>query len=121
MSIFGNKKKAELPPLVLTDEPEADPVNYNSVLDYLVGLSNRDYDKLCKVAAIYRTANKDAAKVLGIKDEPTSVLAEHPETTEAAELPDIDAELDNELQMAFLEDEPKKPVKKVTVKDDNKA
>jgi hypothetical protein len=44
MGIFNRKqqKLVELPALLT--QPE-DPVNYNSVLDYLVGLSDTDYKK----------------------------------------------------------------------------
>jgi hypothetical protein len=74
--MFGNllkkreKQPVELPPFMA----EQDPVNYDSVLDYLVGLDAREYDKLLKVAVIYRDANKSAAKVLGVKDQPTTKL-----------------------------------------------
>lgn len=73
MGIFTRNKKhkdVELSPVL---QPE-DPVNYNSVLDYLVGLSRYDYDKLLKVTNIYREANKTAAKVLGVNNEPTTTI-----------------------------------------------
>ena len=64
------KQAVELPAIL---QPE-NPVNYDSVLDYLVGLDAKEYDKLLKVAVIYRDANKSAAKVLGVKDQPTTKL-----------------------------------------------
>lgn len=59
-------------PAVLT-QPE-NPVNYKSVLEYLVGLSKAEYEKMIKVSGIYRKADKEASKVLGVKDEPTVQL-----------------------------------------------
>jgi hypothetical protein len=94
------KKPVELPQ-VLTEQEN--PVNYNTVLDYLVGLSKTEYDKMFKVSNIYRNANKDAAKVLGVKDEPTVTLKEEKATDE-----EIDGALDEALEtenLGFLEDE----------------
>lgn len=67
MVLFG-KKKAELLPLITDEELQTAP-SYNSVIDYLVSLSRTDYDKMLKVVGIYRTAKKDAQKVIGNKDE----------------------------------------------------
>lgn len=90
MGLFSKKDErgVERPEMF---EP-VDPVNYNSVLDYLVGLSKPEYDKMIKVTGIYRDANKSAAKVLGIKDEPiTTIKADTPPDD------DLDAELDKAL------------------------
>lgn len=84
MGLFAKKKKindVELSPVL---QPE-DPVNYNSVVDYLVGLSRYDYDKLLKVANIYRDANKSAAKVLGVNNEPTTAIVSEKPTDEEME------------------------------------
>lgn len=67
------KRPVELPKLVTQEQ---NPVNYDSVLDYLVGLSEEDYKKMCKVTGIYREANKKAATVLNVEDQPTSSLVE---------------------------------------------
>lgn len=98
MSIFSkrNKKGIELPK-VLT-EPE-NPVNYNTVLDYMVGLSNAEYNKIIKVSEIYRKANKEAAKVLGVKDEPTTQLKEDKPTDE-----EVDEALDDALHADYIDD-----------------
>ena len=74
MGLLNRKKKniKDLPE-VLAPAPK-DPVNYNSVLDYLVGLSNKDYDKICKITDIYRKAHAEAAVIYGVKDQPTTVL-----------------------------------------------
>ena len=105
------KERMELPAIL---QPE-NPVNYNSVLDYMIGLSDKDYKKLTGSAEIYRKANKDVAKLIGIKDEPThTLMAEKPSDEQ------IDTDLDNmldepDLATAFLEDdapkadEPHKP------------
>lgn len=75
MGIFSNKKKRSV-----FDDPEgavfpADPpTDYNNTVDYLVGLSSEDYDKVFKVANIYRTANIDAALALGVPNEPTTFI-----------------------------------------------
>ena len=71
--MFGFTKEKKPVSLPTALEPE-NPVNYNSVLDYMIGLSVREYDKMLRVSAIYRKANKDAAKILGVKDEPTTQL-----------------------------------------------
>jgi len=42
-----NKNSVKLSQILT--EPE-NPVNYNSVLDYLVGLSEREYNKIFKVS-----------------------------------------------------------------------
>lgn len=85
--MFGNllkkreKQPVELPPFMA----DQDPVNYDSVLDYLVGLDGKEYDRLLKVAVIYRDANKSAAKVLGVKDQPTTKLKDDKPTDEEIE------------------------------------
>lgn len=99
---------AELPPAM---QPE-DPVNYNSVLDYLVGLSDKDYKKMTGSAEIYRKANKDVAKLIGIKDEPTTAITtERPEITDD-QLDDMPNTPPDELAAAFIDDEPAPKAKK---------
>lgn len=113
-----NQKGVKLP-AVLT-EPE-NPVNYNSVLDYLVGLSQREYDKINKVSVIYRKANQEAAKVLGVKDQPTTKLKEEKPSDEQ-----IDDALDVALHSDYIEDittetsEPKAPKKAQAPSPDTK-
>lgn len=74
MGIFNRKNRTPLTELPAVLTKEDDLVNYNSVLDYLVGLSRAEYDKLQKVSVVYRNANKEAAKILGVKDEATVEL-----------------------------------------------
>lgn len=108
--LFGKRKKGASEPVSIPAamQPE-DPVNYNSVLDYIVGLSDKDYKKMTASAEIYRDANKKVAKLLGIKDEPTTSI-----TTERQEVSDDD--LDNmlaadseDLAAAFIDDAPVSP------------
>lgn len=116
------KQLTELPGILMPENP----VNYNSVLDYLTGLSKTDYAKIIKSADIYRDANAKVAKVVGVKDEPTHQLM--PEKPTDAQ---IDSDLDNlleadDLETAFLDDDapaaPKKPqapgkAKTIEIKD----
>ncbi len=73
MNLFKREQKV-LPPL--WDDGElgelTSVVDYNSVIDWLQGLSDTDYDTVCKVAVIYRNANKEATTALGIVNEPTT-------------------------------------------------
>lgn len=70
--LFGKREAqpVEIPAIL---QPE-NPVNYDSVLDWLLGLSKQDYDKMLKVVTIYRDANMSAAKVLKVKDQATTQL-----------------------------------------------
>lgn len=111
-SLKNRKAKKTLTELPGILKPE-NPVNYNSVLDYLTGLSKEDYTKMIKSANIYRDANAKVAKVVGVEDEPThQLLPEKPSDEQ------IDKDLDNlleadDLETAFLDDDepeaPKKP------------
>jgi len=120
----GESKPKVLPEIPAAMQPE-DPVNYNSVLDYLVGLSDKDYKKMTGSAEIYRKANKEVARLIGVKDEPTtSITTEKPELSDD-ELDDMLNAPAGELAAAFIEDDiqtvkPKKAQstdKKVEVKD----
>lgn len=111
-TLFGKRvaRPVELPVIL---QPE-NPVNYDSVLDYLVGLAQKDYDKLIKVTGIYRDANKSAARVLGVKDQPTTTLVSEQQTEE-----EIDSDLDGlletnpeDLLQAIVDSEPAEESKK---------
>lgn len=67
--------KRTLKPIVLPAilEPD-DPVNFDSVLDWLVGLSDEDYMRMFGTAGVYRQADKDAAGMLGIKHKAVNKL-----------------------------------------------
>lgn len=79
MDIF-KRRKSELPPLISDEEL----VDYNAVLNYLVGLSDADYKKVLQVADIYRKADQDASTALGVDREITTFIhpPEEPETDE---------------------------------------
>lgn len=108
MGLFDRKKRVELPPLLSDEEIDAalePPVNYQSVVDYLVDLPKLDYEKLLKVVDIYRNADKDVAKTLGIKLQPTATIDKESKAESENVLDDI----------TFLEDYAP-PVKTSTVK-----
>jgi len=103
------KERMELPGIL---QPE-NPVNYNSVLDYMIGLSDKDYKKLTASAEVYRQANKQVAKIVGIKDEPTHALMPEKQSDEQIEQ-DLDNMLNEpDLATAFLEDD-QPPVDAIT-------
>lgn len=116
MGLFGKSNSSALPPQPLEDE-SSEAISYQGVVDYLTGLSRQDYDKIIKVVNVYRSADKDVKKILGVKDEPTTTLQPEPAT---------DLLEDDDLATAFLDDddlgliptEPKpKKDRKIEVKD----
>lgn len=113
MSLFGNKKQ-ELPPLI-TDEELFPSVNFDTVLEWLVGLSAKDYAKVCEVARIHRVADQQSAAVLGRSAEPTTFIDDPKDKLQTMPTLVIDKEPD------FLEEDEKPKTKtpkskKVTVK-----
>ncbi len=121
MGLF-NKNSKQLPELFTEDElADEAGVNYNTVLDWLTGLTDDDYTKVCNIAAIYRKANQDAAAALGIPNEPTSFIlqpelpadsVQDPATAEARAETILDEDDDADIaafldEPEFLEDEPK--------------
>lgn len=90
-----------------------DPVNYNSVLDYLVGLSQDDFKKMTKSAEIYRKANRDVAGLIGVEDEPTTSIQTSQPELEDEDLDNLLNANKDDLTAAFLEDElPESKVRK---------
>lgn len=82
MSLFGKDKK-ELPPLLSeADLFEPEEGNYLSTLNYLIGLSDDEFDKVIKVAGFHRKAYQESAAVLGTPNEPTTFIMP-PESAEA--------------------------------------
>lgn len=102
MGLFG-KRKSELPPLI-SDEELFPRVNYESVMNWLVGLSAEDYAKVCKVAEIQRMAKAQSAGVLNKTNVPTSQIDDPRDRVQTLEPFIIDKE-----PHSFLDDEPKKP------------
>lgn len=108
---FFDRKKHELPPLM--DEADIIPP-YNVVLEYLVGLSADDYEKVIKVAGIYRQADQDACDALGKPNEPTTFI--EPPKLSDSRFTDDDGRInidktnslvddDDELNKAFPDDD----------------
>lgn len=150
--MFGRNKKQELPEEIrrateaLTTaqeifEQQQPAANYSTSLDWLLGLSDKEYAKMIKVVEIYRKANSDTAKALGIKTEPTSFLPQpdntetvpqdvnhlSPNSSQPAPASDDFLDDDDDLAAAFLDDEPTPPAApatpaqpvRVEVKDEN--
>lgn len=90
--LFGSKREAQAVELPAILQPE-DPVNYNSVLDWLLGLSDKDYKTMLDVVNVYREAGKTTAKLLKIKDQPTTALLPTAPSEEQ-----IDSQLDGLLE-----------------------
>ncbi len=67
MGIFTKTKKVEV---------VEQPANYNTALDYLIGLSTDEYAKVVKIAEEYRQTNAVAAGILGVSNEPTTFIHE---------------------------------------------
>lgn len=74
-----------------------DPVNFDSVLDWLIGLSVEDYVRMTKIAEVYRSADISAAGILGVKHKAVNKLLPKPLT---------DKQIDAGLDM-LLETDPK--------------
>lgn len=115
MQLFGNKKK-ELPPLA---EVAATGASYEQVVDFLVGLNKSDFDKVIKVANIYRAAEQEVAKTTGMKQEQVPPLFKTQATKPLLSPGVVDLDDDDELIAAFEgsePDEPPIPVKKSKIK-----
>lgn len=94
MDIFKRKKQDDLslkPGSIWATEPEP-IVDYNSVMEYLTGLSPEDYTKIMQVSNVYRQSEYEACKILGVEFTPSTFIVQPEE-------PDMD--------IAFLEEEPK--------------
>lgn len=68
MGIFGNKDKTQSSKELIKSIDEItneDKDQYNDTLNYLVTLSDDDYDKMLKCAKIYRDADKKVSEVMG--------------------------------------------------------
>lgn len=107
MGLFRNKSNNKSGSALFdTIEPTA---NYDTVLEWLIGLSRAEYNKVLKVAEIHRKANQDAAAALGIANEPTTSINPPSDKPKLSDLPkNFILDDDDELAKAFLDDEPKK-------------
>lgn len=109
MGIFNRDKARREEVVVPASMQPEEPVNYNSVLDYLVGLSPEDFKKMTKSAEIYRKANKEVAGIIGVEDEPTtSIVTEKPQLSDD-ELDDMLAADKDDLAAAFIDEGPVAP------------
>lgn len=115
MGIFNNKDNKPVPSLFLDDEleQEVQPVDYNGAMDYLIGLSDEDYKKVCTVAEIYRKSQQDAAAALGVENQPTTFITkpvtETVQTMDGKQYPIDDAvqtDDDEDADIAAIIDEP---------------
>jgi hypothetical protein len=95
MGLF-ERKRVELPPLI-SDEELFPSVNFDSVIDWLLGLSAEEYNQVMQVANIHRQANYDAGKVLGKAPEPTTFIDDPKDSLQTLE------------PVYLTDDEPKKP------------
>ena len=121
MGLFGKKSAKTLPPLL--SSAEIDGASYDQVLDFLVSVNKDDFDKIIKVAGLYRKTHCDVAKVTGLTAEPQPSIFEDqtiaPQvagtplvTTPGAKAPDTEAGdflTDDDLNNAFLDDDEPTP------------
>jgi len=95
MGIFNNNKKPA--GMLDVDELDYNPVDYDSVLEWLCGLSTTDYSKVLEVAAIYRKAQQDSADALELINEVRTYIIKP--ITETNNILD-----DDDLDSSFLDD-----------------
>lgn len=111
-----NRKKANQPlpnsaVWTVGGKPEI-KADYDLVMNWLIGLSEDDFNKVIKVAGVYRKADVDANTALGIETKPTTsiqppYLFTDAEIKAAIDEADIRADELDPIDMAFLdEDEP---------------
>lgn len=84
MGLFDRKNVNEETKELLAsidDQLQEDETEKSKVLDYMLELSDEDYEKLLKVAKIYREANRKAADIMGVPKaldgEKVEVRVEH--------------------------------------------
>lgn len=73
-------------------------IGYNEALDYLVALHDDDYEKLLKVANIYRRAERQVADVLNQANTEAPEIAEKPEPKQDGENSEADEIIDSFLE-----------------------
>lgn len=88
---FGKRQpqKVELPALL---QPEP-PVNYDTVLEWMIGLSDKDLATMNEIIAKYRETRAVEMKLLKLKNAPTTQLLIPAQTDE-----EIDSDLDQLLE-----------------------
>ena len=101
MSLFFQKSIDNVQPTSsiaasLATEPAG--IGYNEVLDYLVALHDDDYEKLLKVANIYRRAERQVADVLNQANTEAPEATEKPEQKANSENSEADEIIDSFLE-----------------------
>lgn len=98
MSLFFKDSIENVQPNINSIAPEPTAIGYNEVLDYLVALHDDDYEKLLKVANIYRRAERQVADVLNQANTEAPEVAEKPEQKQDSENSEADEIIDSFLE-----------------------
>ena len=98
MSLFFKDSIENVQPNINSTAPEPASIGYNEVLDYLVALHDDDYEKLLKVANIYRRAERQVADVLNQASADTPEATEKPEPKQDGENSEADEIIDSFLE-----------------------
>lgn len=93
---FKNSIENVQPTSSLAANIAAEPagIGYNEALDYLVALHDDDYEKLLKVANIYRRAERQVADVLNQANTEAPEIAEKPEPKQDGANSEVADEID---------------------------
>lgn len=102
MGLFFKDSIENIRPNTNSIAPEPVGIGYNEVLDYLVALPDDDYEKLLKVANIYRRAERQVADVLNPTSADAPDATEEPADKPAPKSDSEDSDLD-EIVEGFLE------------------
>lgn len=102
MGLFFKDSIENIRPNSNSIAPEPVGIGYNEVLDYLVALPDDDYEKLLKVANIYRLAERQVADVLNPTNTDVPDATEKPADKPAPKSDSEDPELDEVID-GFLE------------------
>ena len=98
MSLFFKDSIENVQPNINSIAPEPTAIGYNEVLDYLVALHDDDYEKLLKVANIYRRAERQVADVLNQANTEAPEIAEKPEPKQDSDSSEADEIIDSFLE-----------------------
>lgn len=100
MSLFFKNSIENVQPTSVAASLAAEPagIGYNEALDYLVALHDDDYEKLLKVANIYRRAERQVADVLNQANTEAPEIAEKPEPKQDSDSSEADEIIDSFLE-----------------------
>jgi hypothetical protein len=124
MSIFNRKKRVIGTYMGEPVKDESIGVDYEEVLSFLASVNQADFDKIIKVARIYRDADIAVAKVTGLKTEQVPSIFETNKITDHKHAEKVAKSLldeDDELEAAFLDDDEPVPPNKSKAGKGNKA